>query len=135
MKPKNIALALFLGLLSDCAALHKLTYNEFKYSDFGPQAMAHELLGMNWWQWSEPGGFQPNETFDVKVVVYCAGQRSDIEKRFPVDKATHKDYRYVIKNDAIGYLIKHINEDFIPEVTEKLKTTKYKIESAITCSR
>lgn len=133
---RTLILTLLLSTISSCSTTNHIQRHKiFEYAEFGPQAMAHELIGMNWWQWLEPGGFQPNEAFDVKVVVYCAGQGSDVEKQFPVDRATHKDYRYVIKNDAIDYLIKHINEDFIPEVTEKLKATKYLIESAITCDQ
>lgn len=97
--------------------------------------MAHELIGMNWWQWLEPGGLEPSDTFDIQVVVYCDGQRSAIEKQLPVDKATQKDYRYITKNDAIDYLNVHISEDLLNEVTQQLKATKRTIESTITCEQ
>lgn len=129
-------LIIFLALTScSCSTQQKLNYTTLKYDNFGPQAMTHELIGMNWRQWLEPGGFQPKDTFDIQVVVYCDGQRLDIEKRFSVDTTTQKDYRYITKNDAIGYLNGHIKEDLLYEVTQQLAATKQTIDSTITCNQ
>ena len=118
-----------------CSTQQKLDYTILEYNDFGPQAMAHELIGMNWWQWLEPGGFEPSDTFDIQVIVYCDGRLLDIERRFPVDKTTQKDYRYITKNDAIDYLNGHIKEDLSYEVTQQLVATKQTIDSTITCDQ
>ena len=48
---------------------------------------------MQWWQWLTLGGVEPDNAFDIKVVVYYEGQQSNIEKRFPVDSAAQKGYR------------------------------------------
>ena len=52
---------------------------------------------MQWWQRLTPGGVEPDNAFDIQIVVYCEGQRSDIEKRFPVDSAAQKDCRASLK--------------------------------------
>jgi len=38
------------------------------YKNFGVQAMAHELLGFQWYQWNSHGDPDPNATYDIKVV-------------------------------------------------------------------
>lgn len=134
---KHLKLLIIFSALTgfSCSTQQKLDYTILIYNDFGPQAMAHELIGMDWWQWSEPGGFEPNDTFNIQVVVYCDGSLLDIELRFPVDKTTQKDYRYITKNDAIDYLNNHIKEDLLNEVTQQLKATKQTIDSTITCDQ
>ena len=131
---KFIPILLLSTIASRSETPHIQRFKVFEYEAFGPQAMVYDLLGMQWWQWLTPGGVEPDNAFDIQVVVYCEGQHSDIEKRFPVDSAAQKDYRYITKNDAIRYLDIHINEDFLTAITQQLKTTKHAIESTIICN-
>jgi hypothetical protein len=69
-------------------------YAIFDYEDFGPQAMAWETIGMQWWQWDSHGmSSDPNYTYDIKVVVYRDMPLSRIKSLFLVDKAKKKDFR------------------------------------------
>ena len=93
------------------------------YSDFGPQAAAYELLGMQWWQWQSHGDSRPRK-YDIKVVVYRDVPLDVVKQKYPVVKKEFKDFRYVSYDEAILYLDTMIQENFIPELTTKLEQTK-----------
>lgn len=121
---KLIQLTFIFILLSSCATNHQTpkTY-VFEYTDFGPQAIAHELLGMQWWQWQPHGDSRPAKC-DIKVIVYRDIDLDSVEQRYPVVEESLKDYRYVKYDDAITYLNKHIDKNVIEQVTQKLKATR-----------
>jgi hypothetical protein len=79
-----------------------------KYDDFGPQAIAWETLGMQWWQWDNHGDSDPNAVYDIKIVVYRDIPLRDVKERFPVVQKTKQDYRYIKYNAALRYLDKNI---------------------------
>jgi hypothetical protein len=85
-------------------------YAVFDYEDFGPQAMAWERLGMQWWQWKSYGDDDPAHKDDIKVVVYAGVPLDEVKKVYPVDEARKKDYRYFAYDDALKYLERHIRE-------------------------
>lgn len=62
-----------IGLLSGaCVNQQTLTSASpflLGYDDFEPQIIAHELLGMGWWQWESHDEFRPAQ-YDIAVVVY-----------------------------------------------------------------
>ena len=76
----------------------------FEYEDFGPQVMAHELLGMDWYQWQPHGDPDPNSTDRVRVIVYIDIELSKVQKLYPVDPRKNQDYRYVHIDRAISFL-------------------------------
>ncbi len=85
-------------------------YAVFDYEDFGPQAMAWEKIGMQWWQWDNHGDSDPNYKYDIKVVVYRKIPLERIKALFPVSKTKKKDFRYFEYRDAIRYLDKQISD-------------------------
>jgi hypothetical protein len=82
----------------------------FQYSDFGPQVLAHELIGFEWYQWERDGHPDPNYVYDIKVVVYKDIRLEEVKKIYPVIKAKQQDYRYVEYKEALEYLDKHIRQ-------------------------
>ena len=98
-----------------------------QYDDFGPQAAAWELIGMQWWQWDSHGDSDPNTKYDIKVIVYRDIPLANIKKLYPVIKEKKQDYRYLEYAKAIDYLNDNIKENIIPEVTSTLQKTKHKI--------
>ena len=109
--------------LVSCAYAETRNMLVLDYSDFGPQASAYELLGMEWWQWQSHGGSRPKK-YNIKVVVYKDVSLDEVIQRYPVLERELKDYRYVSYGDAIKYLEDMILEDFMPELTAKLNQTK-----------
>jgi len=101
-----------------------------KHEDFGPQVVAHEILGMDWWQWQSHGDSKPRK-YDIKVVVYKDIDISEVKKLFPVDPDLLQDYRYVNYSVAIDYLDKVIEENVLESVTTKLVDTKAGIQAAL----
>jgi hypothetical protein len=80
------------------------------YSNFGPQVLAHELVGYEWYQWNSHGASDPHTKYDVKVIVYKNIPLKEVQKLYPVNKDKKKDYRYVEYNDALKYFNRHIKE-------------------------
>ncbi len=92
------------------------------YEDFGPQAMAHEALGMQWWQWQKHGDSRPAE-YDIKIAVY-QGNEDEVKRLYPVVEHKTQDYRYITYQNAINYLESAIDENALPIVTERLMNTR-----------
>jgi hypothetical protein len=116
-------LALMAFLLVGCAHAEVKSMVVLDYNDFGPQAAAYELLGMEWWQWQSHGESRP-QAYNIKVVVYKDVTLDSVKQKYPVVQEQLKDYRYVSYNDAIQYLDNIIQENLMPELTTKLKQTK-----------
>jgi hypothetical protein len=93
-----------------------------KYEDFGPQVIAHEILGMEWWQWNEHGDSRPSK-YNILVVVYRNIDQDAVSKLYPVNVDLKHDYRYLKLADAIQYLKDRISENIEPSVTSRLKST------------
>ena len=79
------------------------------YADFGPQALAGELLGTEWWQWEGGGSWEIDDAFDVRVVVYRGMTLAAVKAEYPtvVGKA---DYRYASYDEAVAYLDRSLAE-------------------------
>ncbi len=96
------------------------------YQDFGPQVIAKDLIGMQWWQWEAHGDSRPRE-YDIKVVVYRGMALSTVENRFPVAPDKQQDYRYVEYLEALAYLDRVIAEDLMSSVTQALSATRSRV--------
>lgn len=97
------------------------------YRAFGPQAMAYEIIGNEWWQWQKSGGDDPTKSFDIKVIVYRDASVAELTERFPLIPEKFIDSRYLKYEDAIVYLDKHIAENATPELTRRLAGTRAKL--------
>ena len=100
------------------------------YSAFGPQVIASEIIGMEWWQWLAHGDSTP-KGYDIKVVVYQGITLENIKKKYSVDSKTKKDFRYLEYQAAIRYLDEKINENIIELTTVQLKETRTLLEREI----
>ena len=78
------------------------------YDDFGPQAIAWETFGMQWWQWDNHGDGDPNTKYDIKIAIYRDIPLHKVKERFPAVQETKQDYRYIEYNAALRYLDKNI---------------------------
>ncbi|MGC4071717.1 MAG: hypothetical protein QM760_04240 [Nibricoccus sp.] len=73
------------------------------YSSFGPQVAAHELIGMEWWQWEEHGESHPRD-YPIHVAVYWNQTLEQTKQKYPVDRSKEQDYRYVEYSAAVAHL-------------------------------
>jgi hypothetical protein len=100
------------------------------YDSFGPQVIAHELIGMEWWQWDNHGDSEPRE-YPIKVVVYWNQTLEETRKKFPVDRTKEQDYRYVKYSAAIAGMEKAIRALEASELdTSKIRKALEAIRSA-----
>jgi len=120
-----------LLVLTSCASIaeHSGSY-VLNYGDFGPQSMAFELIGNEWWQWQDYGYYRPRK-YDIKVIVYRNIALDKVKQLYPVDPDKNMDYRYVEYNNVINYLDRNIKENVIRSLTKELSTTKNKIIKAL----
>jgi hypothetical protein len=81
----------------------------FHYDDFGPQAMAGELLGSAWWSWEAGGSFEPGDAFDVRVVVHRPQPPDTLASAYPTI-AGKSDYRFVNRTQALAFLEARLGE-------------------------
>jgi len=100
-----------------------------KYSDFGPQAMAYETLGFDWYQWEATGGPDPSQTYDIRVVVFKGLSLEAVKTMYPVDRDKAQDYRYIRYEDALTYLNNNIKDlpPEMPALAKLLETTRQNI--------
>ena len=96
------------------------------YDEFGPQVIAYEIIGMQWWQWQSHGDSRPRK-YDIKVAVYKNTNLQTVKEKYPVIPEKEQDYRYLHYDKAMDYLNSIIKEDAIPRVTKKLKETREKL--------
>ena len=102
------------------------------YKAFGPQVLAHELIGMQWWQWDSHGDSRPRE-YPIQVVVYWEQTLKQTKQKYPTVREKEKDFRYVERREAIVYLKSTLKElekqpEYLnSEVVKFLRTTLNKI--------
>ena len=92
----------------------------FDYDDFGPQVLAYQTIGYQWYQWNRTGGSDPNDIDPIKVVVYWDEPLGAIKNKYPVEPRKKKDYRYLSYDAAMQYLDSTLSE--FPEYTNLAKT-------------
>lgn len=124
-----ISLLGLLFLLS-CSGISSSTTLTLDYDDFGPQVVAHEVIGMDWWQWQPHGDSRPSH-YPIKVVVYKGISLPQVKAQYPVKPELEQDYRYLEYTRAMDYLDTLIADDVMPDLTQQLKTTKAQIETAL----
>ena len=127
----KIAAVLFVALCAAGCVTTPRNMMVLRYHDFGPQAAAYQMIGMEWWQWDHHGDPDPSFKYDVRVVVYRAIPLSQVQKAYPVVKAKKQDFRYVAYTKAMAYLDRHIQENVIGELTDRLRETKSRIEKEL----
>ena len=135
--PRKRGVILF-GLLFLFACGHSpKPYAVFDYEDFGPQVMAWESIGMQWWQWDRHGDSDPDARCDIKVVVYRGGELIEMQRLFPVNRARRQDFRYFEYRAAISYLngkISSLNQEdasWAIDLRQRLIETRERIENEI----
>ncbi len=114
--------------LAGCANQVKQNTIILDYSDFGPQVIAGEVVGMEWWQWQSHGEPRP-AAYDIKIVVFQDIPLMDVKKLYPVNPEMKKDYRYLKYEKALNFLNSKINDDVMEKVTSVLETTRTKLIS------
>jgi len=72
------------------------------YDAFGPQVLAYEAIGFEWYQWDSHGSSNPYEHYDIRVVVYKDIPLHRVKKQFPVVRG-RQDYRYISYHDALAH--------------------------------
>jgi hypothetical protein len=104
----SVIIAVLTTVLVSCAGDRKAEVRSLeantlilKYQDFGPQAVSHKLLGMEWYQWNSQGPDDPNATDDVKVAVYRNVPLEEVKRIYPVVKGT-QDYSYLESRVRVG---------------------------------
>ena len=104
---KNLIVASFLAI----TGLGHSVADEIvvPYESFGPQVLAHELIGMAWWQWDSHGDSRPKK-YPIQVVVYWGQALEQTEQRYPSQREKEKDFRYVERGEAIEYLVSTLKE-------------------------
>lgn len=130
---KRILLYLTLCLLDGCSTQEDKCVTVLQYSDFGPQVIASEVIGMEWWQWQVYRASRPIKT-DVKVVVYKGIPLSNIEKSYPVIPQRQEDFRYLELQSALLFLDGKIEENLMETVTTTLVRTREQISMMSGCS-
>lgn len=124
----TIALLLLITACSNIPLSQKTLV--LNYQDFGPQAMAYETLGWQWWQWQSPAEQMSLEA-NIKVVVYRDISLKKVEANYPVIAEKNQDYRYINYTAAMDYLNTHIQDmqqnaagGTLDSLTEQLIQTK-----------
>jgi hypothetical protein len=106
------------------------------YHDFGPQVMAFELIGMEWWQWEGGGSWEPGDRFDVRVVVYRGITLAAAQAEYPTVEG-RADYRYVSFDDAMAHFdrsmaeIEGEGEPLLQRLHEELAVTRARVRQAL----
>ena len=132
MKRKLNQIALALIIVISCSSNNNQILI-LSYDEFGPQSMAWETIGMQWWQWDNHGDSDPNTKYDIKIAIYRNIPLQDVKKRFPVIKESQKDYRYLEYNAALRFLdtkiheLQEINEQWARDIVNRFSRVRGKI--------
>lgn len=78
-----------------------------KYHDFGPQSVAGDLLGKDWYRWDYAGYASPDYKPDIDVAIYRNIPLEAAQQRYPVLQGK-RDVRYVEYQRAVDFLRDHI---------------------------
>jgi hypothetical protein len=98
------------------------------YAAFGPQAMAHELIGMEPYAFAAGACcYQPGDRFDVRVVVHGEGQADAAAQRYPTSAATG-DYRLVEVGAALAYVERHLTDLRSWPAGERMRSLEAELE-------
>lgn len=101
------------------------------YDDFGPQVLAGQLLGPEWWSWEAGGSWEPDDAFDVRVVVFRGRTRAQVATRYPTVK-DRSDYRLVPLRDALRFLDEALADPDVPAtLRDRLRRTRTRIVDAL----
>lgn len=123
----RLAFLLLFTLLTSCSVHSQQEVVLLDYNDFGPQIIAREVIGMEWWQWQDHGDPDPAAVYPVKVAVYRNIPLSEVKQRYPVEPEQKKDFRYLEYQNALRFLDEKITENVQESVTEQLKAARKKI--------
>lgn len=100
----------------------------FDYDDFGPQVLAYEIIGYQWYQWNDVGSPDPRKIDDIKVVIYWNEPLASIKEKYAVNKKKNKDFRYLTYETAMKYLdstiAKYQDASHLTETRKKLVKLK-----------
>jgi hypothetical protein len=118
-----IALAIRLLFANDIPCKQSVVMD---YSDFGPQVVAYDLIGYEWYQWNSQGPDNPSDFDKIFVVVYKDIGLAIIKKKYPVVKPI-SDFRYVDFSAAMNF----IDSKVIEWNQSKKAASKSNDESAI----
>lgn len=92
-----------------------------RYEDFGPQVLAQGLLGADCYVFGACCCSEPDDRFDVRVVVYV-GPEQGLRDTYP-SGPTRGDYRLVTRKAALDHLdaaLRDLDEPGQDEVLKKL---------------
>ncbi len=122
----RLLIAFSFVLLAACANQVKQNTVVLNYSDFGPQVIAGEVIGMEWWQWLSHGEPRP-AVYDIKIVVFQDIPLKEIKRLYPIKPDMQKDYRYLKYEKALDFLNSKIDDNVMEKVTSILEATRTKL--------
>lgn len=138
---KALTIAFFMIFVQSCSSVPETKEAPntvvLKYSDFGPQSVSWETIGMGWWQWDDCGDPNPNYSYDIRVVVYRGIPLEDVKQLYPVRKEKNQDYRYLEYQKAVEYLNKGIQKyssrewEDLKEIADGLRRTRTRLFEAL----
>lgn len=126
----RVVVFFLITLLLGCSSNIQQRVVVLQYSEFGPQVIASEVIGMQWWQWQDHGDSRPRD-YDVQVVVYRNTNLDEVKLIYPVIPEKSQDYRYLEYGAALRYLDEKIKDNFVEAVTADLRKTRYKLISEL----
>lgn len=104
------------------------------YDDFGPQALAGTLIGPQWWQWEAGGSWEPEDRFDIRVVVYRGLTAQEVAREYPTVKG-EADYRYVTHDQAMAHFARAMaeikGEPSLQQLHVQLQATRARVRRAL----
>ena len=115
-------IVMMIVFISGCCSTAWAESVVFDYDDFGPQILAHEVIGFQWYQWNSSGDSDPGKVDNIKVVVYWYEPIEKIKKKYPVNRDKKKDYRYLSFYKAMKYLDSSIAK--LPDGIHLVETRK-----------
>ncbi|WP_271784857.1 hypothetical protein [Aquimarina algiphila] len=117
MRTILVIIVLFINLC--CRGQSKNQYENFtstsktmilNYDDFGPQILAYDFLGFEWWQWDNHRDSDPKTKYDIRVIIYKDVSLEIVKNKYPINRNSKVDFRYASYNGCIEYLDKRIKE-------------------------
>lgn len=109
-----------------CASRVSKTTVVLGYTDFGPQAMAYQVIGRKRLPWAPNTPLTPGDG-GIFIVVFRGIEKARVIEAYPDNPDNNLDYRYVAYTDAISYLDKNIAQDILSNVTKRLETSRQTI--------
>lgn len=124
------ALGLLLLLTVACASKISKSVVVLDYADFGPQAMAYELLGRKRLAWDPTAPVIIGQS-RISVVVYRGVTLPTVREAYPVERGSNTDYRYLQYGEALNYLDARIEQNLLQRITPRLKRARRKIQAQL----